>query len=359
MRTQYVRCTLVALTLMLAPRAYGLSGENIVLDPSTGNYTITYLGYDESGESEERTVLRVATFEPATKIDPSIRSTFKMGENGIVAYRYRIHNGAASRQPLVMIAFDPVASLVATDSTTQPEMNMQANAIAHNWGLASYPMMAPEGWNGWATTSRIGGLRAGWDSIEASLPPGTTQNGFGFFSNDLPGIGVAQLRGKAAIRKFVDEGPVGEVGDKLRKLVQNNYVPRNAAVPAIALPAPFDTAILLDRIRTHVAAWPGKQLVAPAFAAQLDRYLSAAADAYRLNQPKAGKEHIETMRKMLAKEHHYLDHDDEDNDDAEERKAQTRFTIDRLAARVLDFDLRYVLKRMEHEHEEGERRKER
>jgi hypothetical protein len=54
-----------------------------------------------------------------------------------------------------------------------------------------------------------------------------------------------------------------------------------------------------------------------------------------------------------------LDHDDEDNEDTAEHKAATRLTIDRLAARVLDFDLRYVLKRTEHEHEEGDRKKER
>jgi DNA-binding FrmR family transcriptional regulator len=57
---------------------------------------------------------------------------------------------------------------------------------------------------------------------------------------------------------------------------------------------------------------------------------------------------------LLEHEHKYLDHDDEDNDDMAEQKAATRLTIDRLAARVLDFDLRYVLKRTEPE--EGERK---
>jgi hypothetical protein len=59
---------------------------------------------------------------------------------------------------------------------------------------------------------------------------------------------------------------------------------------------------------------------------------------------------------MLAKEHDNLDRDDEDNDDVEEHKTTARFTIDRLAARVLDFDLRYVLKRTEREHDERKRR---
>jgi hypothetical protein len=191
------------------------------------------------------------------------------------------------------------------------------------------------------------------------LQLGDSISGFGFYSLDLPGVGIAQLDGFGDMRPgFPDSGPHDEISDQLDKLTENDFVPRNAAVPTIAMPVPFDAATLLDRIRGHVATWPAKQLVDPAFAAQLDRYLSAAADACRLNNNKAGREHIETLRKMLAKEHHNVDRDDEDND-AEERKAQTRFTIDRLGARVLDFDLRYVLKRTEHDHEDGDRKKER
>jgi hypothetical protein len=78
-------------------------------------------------------------------------------------------------------------------------------------------------------------------------------------------------------------------------------------------------------------------LLDSAFAAQLDRYLVAAAEAYRLNNPKAGKEHIETLRKMLAKEHHHLDHDDEDDGDSEERKTTTQFSVDRLGGKSAGF----------------------
>ncbi len=146
------------------------------------------------------------------------------------------------------------------------------------------------------------------------------------------------------------------MGDQLAKLAQNDFVPRKAAVPAIAVPTPFDAAVLLDRIRTEIQTWPGKQLIDATYAAQLDRNLVAAATAYRNNQLKAAKEQIEALRKLLAKEHYYLDHDEEDNDDSAEHKAATRLTIDRLAARVLDFDLRYVLMRTEHEREHGEGR---
>jgi hypothetical protein len=252
-----------------------------------------------------------------------------------------------------MALFDSVSSLITTDSQIQ----FESNSTAHNWGVASYPLNAPSGWTSRVTASKLSGLRVGWSSIKASISPGESIGGFGFFSFDLPSVSVVQLRGKSAIREFADEGPTGEIGAQLRELVLNDFVRRPAAVPTIVVPAPFDPAVLLERIRTEMQTWPGKQLLDAAYASQLDRYLVSAADAFRFNNPKAAKEHIHTLRKMLAKEHHNVDHDAEDSDDTDEHKTATRFTIDRLAARVLDFDLRYVLKRMEREHEEGDRKK--
>lgn len=348
-------CGFVASLIFLPIVAFGLPGESIVLDPNTGNYMITYLGINES--TGERDVLRSATFEPATKIVPTIRTSLKIAPNGVVAYRYRINNAATSQRPIVMALFDPVSGLITTDSQIQLTLDVQSNSTAHNWGVASYPLNTPNGWTSRVTASKLNGLRIGWTSLKASIPPGESIGGFDLFSFDLPGVGVVQLRGKSAIREFADEGPTGEIGAQLRDLVLNDFVRRAAAVPTITIPVPFDAALLLDRIRTEMQTWPGKQLLDPAYAAQFDRHLVSAADAYRLNNTKAGREHIMTVRKMLAKEHRNLDHDEEDDDDTEERKTATRLSIDRLAARVLDFDLRYVLKRTEREHEEDKGKK--
>ena len=130
--------------------------------------------------------------------------------------------------------------------------------------------------------------------------------------------------------------------------MRNNFVPRPAAVPAVAVPNPFDAAVLLDRIQTQTHTWIAMQLLDASFSSQLDRYLTAAADAYRHNQPKAGKEHIQTLRKILKKEHEDLGRDEEHESDKNREKNDDRKSkmIDGLAARVLDFDLKYVLKRM-------------
>jgi hypothetical protein len=357
MRTSSTLYAGIAL-MVIALYAHAFPGESIVRDPVTGNYTITYVG------DAKANTLSQTTFVPSTKIAPAIRTSFRLGERSVIMYRYTVFNGATAKQSIVSVVLEqivnPILGEIPKPSVFQhiTQADLDAYVAAETAALAS-----PAGWDG-SINRDISNID--WSPKTATfntggIHPGQTLSGFGFNSLDLPGMGPSWMAGRVGedeILGFPDEGPVKKsaVLAELNQLRDNDFIRRNAAVPSIAVPDPFDAAVLLDRIRTHMATWSGKQLVDPAFAAQLDRYLVAAADAYRLNNAKAGREHIETLRKMLAKEHHNMDHDDEDSDDAEERKAQTRFTVDRLAARVLDFDLRYVLKRTEHDHEEGDRK---
>lgn len=354
MSNSYFRYVLVVFAYFFISSANALPGESIVLESNTGNYIVTYFGYDDT--NGEQKVLRVATFVPATKIDPVVRSSIKMWAGGIVEYKYNLFNKTTSHQAIAKIAIDQISNAISFEQLNKLNQSVQWNALAEDYGIASYPMNSQQGWGSRIVSSQFGGLRASWSSYKSSLPVGKGVGGFGFFSLDLPSIGIAQVRGRSAVREFVDEGPIGEVGDKLAELVKSDFVPRSIAVPMIAVPTPFDPAIVLDNLRTHVATWPSKQLADATFAAQLDRYLLSAAEAYRHNQPKAGKEHIETLRDMLKRVHKDLEDDDDEGDEEHDdshgdkhgnHHAATQATsIDRLAARVLDFDLKYVLKRM-------------
>ncbi len=366
MKNQFgIKLSVYLVAMMISIMAYAYPGESIVRDPVTGDYIITYWNTEMDPPGLETT-----TFVPATKIVPNMRSKFSADRSGNIVYRYTVSSGAQSKQVLGHIILDPVESVIGTRNSRGMKVGTAAEAAARIAVVKANKaaLSPPVGWDG-SVAFGVGGrtdstVRIGWsssDELSGGLRPGGAISGFGYSSTALPGIIVAELSGDSPVFGWSGEGPPEDsaILQQLDDIQTHDFVPRNAAVPTIVVPVPFDAGFLLDRIRTHVATWPGKQLVDSAFASQLDRYLVAAADAFRLNQPKAGKEHIETLRKMLAKEHRYLDHDDEDHDDAEERKAQTRFTIDRLAARVLDFDLRYVLKRTEHDHEEGDRKKDR
>lgn len=353
--------------LTVCTNAYSLPGESIVLDPNTGDYLITYAGTGSPGNKQDRP-LRQTKFVPATKIIPDLNSKFKLLRQDVVVYNYRVSNGSTSRQSLMSFIFDPVSDIDSSSPLPKRRQDVAISELDQFTKVSRAAISTPLNWNGLVWISEAGGLRISWgwnllDSPNAGLIAGSSQDGFGFSSKDIPGIGITQFRGHTPAFGYPDRGPRGEISEQLEILRQNDFVPRNAAVPTIAVPAPFDAAVLLDRIRAEMNTWPGKQLLDPAYAAQLDRYLVSAAEAFRLNNSKAAKEHIHTLRKMLAKEHHHVDRDDADDEDTEEHKRVTRLSIDRLAARVLDFDLRYVLKRMErgheHEHKEGDSRKER
>src|SRR5450759_495185 len=71
-------------------------GESLILDPASGDYTITYA--DDAGN------LHQAKFVPATKIVPAVSSAFQLNDNGIIAYRYTLANGRGAKQPITMIS---------------------------------------------------------------------------------------------------------------------------------------------------------------------------------------------------------------------------------------------------------------
>jgi hypothetical protein len=268
-----------------------------------------------------------------------------------------VQSSSTSRQIIGTVRFVLAQNIIGSQDWPKTNRETITEAeLATVYDANTAALATPEGWSrGFFSRN---GYRISWNSSpvpDTGLRPGQTLDGFGFTSLALPGIGSGQFEGDHPPRGWSGPGPTerSAIKSQLEQLEQNDFVSRLAAVPNIAVPVPFYAAPMLDRIRAEMNSWPAKQLLDTAYAAQLDRYMIAAAEAYRLNNTKAGKEHIKTIRKMLSKEHHNLDHDDEDDEDTEERKHATRFTIDRLAARVLDFDLRYVLRRMEQAREKG------
>jgi len=342
---------IAALTISFYARAY--PGESIVRDPATGNYTITYRGDSNSTE------LSHTVFVPSTKIDPTIRSSFRLGEKGAIVYRYTVSNGATAKQAIVGVVLDqivdPIVGELPSPDVFQnpPQAEWDAYIAAEKAALST-----PAGWGGSiirVTNSDGSHLnRVAWQPKPpirtGGIPAGRTLTGFGFSSLDLPGVYQGWLDGIGEVLGFPDEGPVedSDVLDELNRLRDNDFITRPAAVPMVAVPAPFDAAITLERIQTQMHNWIAMQLIDSAFSAQLDRYFQSAISAYRLNQPKVAKQQIETMRALVKKEQPNLSNDEEHESDKNRGQDDDKKSalIDRLAASVLDFDLDYVMKRM-------------
>lgn len=321
-------------------------GESIVRDPVTGDYTITYWDDEEPGSLEQ------TTFVPATKIIPTIRSKFRLEGSNSVVYSYTLANGESAKQVIVDLILEPIGRI--TNERDLPSVTAPANEIENSIIANMSVLNSPKDWGG--NIVRISGLsRAVWlaEDLEADgVRSGRTLHGFGFSSTALPGIGTSKMSGIGAVFGYAGDGPAMDsaIKDELERLRKNDFIARAAADPTIAVPAPFNAATLLGSIQTQMHTWIGMQLLDTTLSSQLDRYLTAAADAYRHNQPKAVKEDIEKIREMLKREHQDIDHDD-DKGDVKAADKSKHIMIDRLAARVLDFDLQYVLKRMDKDHD--------
>ena len=340
---------IAALTISFYARAY--PGESIVRDPATGNYTITYRGDSNSTE------LSQTVFVPSTKIEPTIRSTFRLGEKGAIVYRYTVSNGAMAKQAIVGVVLEQIVNPVVGELPFPADPVTQSADAAYDAAIKA-AVATPAGWYGGIhrVTNEDGSKlnRIAWRPkppiTTGGIPAGRTLTGFGFSSLDLPGVWPSHMDGIGEVLGFPDEGPVedSDVLDELNRLRDNDFITRPAAVPMIAVPNPFDAAVLLERIQTHMHTWLGMQLLDSAFSSQLDRSFQSAISAYRLNQPQVGRKQIQTMRELIKKEQPDADREDDRNGNVEgdHKDKNQRALIDKLAARVLDFDLDYVMKRM-------------
>ena len=93
------------------------------------------------------------------------------------------------------------------------------------------------------------------------------------------------------------------------------------------------------------------KLIDPTFASQLDRLFQTAIAAAKGGNTVALKGNLKDLRQMLKREHADVDKEDEDwdkEDDGKGKEKDKSRQIDKLAAKVLDFDLKYIQKRLGH-----------
>ncbi len=332
------------------------STENVQVD-ADGNYVVAYWGEDEDGKKVWRTV----TFVPSNKIEPTARSEFKQVDANVVEYRYKIRNGKGSRQSLVALVLPSVNIKVDLPNSLAakigPNASMSAEERIHLLTLLENALASPNGWRGAAFINHGGaGFRASWsyprDSSVEGLRPGQEQSGFGFTSGELPGLGLMRLRGnKAAFQGFPDSGPDEQLYEQVEALLEpdsdHQSVGRIVAVPKIPLREPFDAAQVLASLRTHLGVdVVGLNLIDPVFASELDRGLQAAIEAARRGNRIALRAELRTLRQTLKRAHPELAENEDADEDWGDDDKKIKRPIAKLAAKVLDFDLKYVLKRV-------------
>jgi hypothetical protein len=307
----------ILVTFLLAASLVATAEDSIVVDPDTGNYVITYQSKHAVGG------LTRVVWVPATKIDPGVRWDISSHNPNVLLYRYRFENGRTSRQ--LLEGGRVVASAAIPNS-----------------------VMAPQGWEGaveqdpnsssavvswFFRTNDIGGMKIG-----------TVLGDYGFESPDLPGVGQVEFFGSApAGQAFPEEGPRSSspIRAQFDSITNNDFVARLAAIPRISVPTPYDAATVLTNIQKHLDTdLAGMKLVDPALVAQMDPWFATAIDAAKRNNTAGLRNALQELRRLLKQE--CADVDQEGNETDTDDKPVPPVRIAKLAARVLNFDLKYV-----------------
>ena len=292
--------------------------ESIVLDPETGNYTVVYESVYGKG------LFQKIIFIPATKIDPRVQSSFKQKKDGMISYKYKIMNQRASKQ-----AIDVVSILVS-------EIEQYSEEVPDNWGGGSAPE-PPHTRVGWSYDGRdVGGIQ-----------PGHTLGNFGLVSTDLPGISKMQLHGATPVQGYPDEGPAleSEVGKKLGALEVNDHVLRHVVVPRIAINDPFSASRVLTGIQRHLHELVILEVIDAAFSSRLSVLITSAIDSAKQGNLVVARNSIKEARHLIKKEQTGLSQVEWVEKEKPTSKGKQPL-IAKLAAKVLDFDLAYVEKRL-------------
>ena len=286
-----------------------------------------------------------------------MQSRFSLDEKGKISYRYAVTNDKKNKQDIVLVIFDEVGQIIGSrdDRDFEIEHGMDSATTESILKENAAALFTPPDWEGSITFGMYDedNIRIGWNPFrddvtgksKDGIKPGVRLAGFGFYSHALPGIGSVQMEGNSSIPKMLKYDPNSEVSviDQLLIIEENDHAYGNAAVPAIILQTPFDPVATLEQLQDHIKQWTTSELLDRAFHSKLRRSLQEAIKAYRKKDTKVAIEHLETTRQLIRKEQPDSDKSDPQNEENEILYVTRGLVIDKLAARILDFDLKYVI----------------
>lgn len=361
---QFIRITLLAPMLSLS---LAHAQDSAVYDAQQNAWRLYYLD-PESARWVNKTYIQ------QNAIKPSIRSTVQANGSQYV-YRYRVSNRRDAKQIIDLIRIwgiplvytipnlPPVTANIKTDNDKWTQQNwVQLTAKRH---FESSVVKAPKGWSASLRVDELvnqtsfiwnPGLK---DGDPDGISPGRTQDGFAVIRPELPGMARAKLTGSTEEPWGLDNLPDTPYWtQKIDEIQDLDYVLVPVLAPVIPVPTPYIGAELARRIRTHIQTWLKYGHINADVLTRLNRQFDVLIPAMEINNKQTVRAAVAAIRKECADRNPGLrddsdgDEDDEHNSTALPRtpaqlSAAPALTLDRVAARALMFDLRYLMDRMD------------
>ncbi len=223
---------------------------------------------------------------------------------------------------------------------------------------------APKGWSaGLRVDEKEGRTSFVWtpglkDTDSYGVEPGRSQSGFAVLRPELPGVARTYLQGRIAEPWGLDGLPETPFWTaKVDEIEDLDYLLVPVLAPIIPVPNPYNGAELARRLKAHVQTWLKYGHINADALTRLNRQFEVLIPALEINNKQAARAAVIAIRKECADRNSGLGDDkageDDDHDSAAlprtpaQRSAAPALALDRVAARALLFDLRYLMDRMD------------
>jgi hypothetical protein len=362
--------TSIALATISLVAAAQTSQDTVVRDPTTGDWVYTMHNPDNPQEQ------RVWRYTPRNKIVPSARSVVARTRGGY-EYRYTATNGREAKQHIhypwlrgffVVPSSGPGVLYDPAKMSWAEYQKREDEEIKTEEELQDRHVIAPRGWRGVWNTKSQEFTEYGWFPIRKDEPagigiaPGSTQAGFAIRRPELPGAAFAKMQGWV-MEPFIPGGlpETGPIADAVKQMLEEDALWVPVLVPAITIPEPYDAAELARRIRAHVQNWQKWEFVSADVLARLNRQFEVLIPALEINNKSSARGALRELAREVRSHHrrlHDIDREEKDEEGDEDDDAHAvplrgrrlgapgAEAVDRVAARALLFDLRYLLKRL-------------
>lgn len=367
---QIAGCALAFALIVTMPAMSQTAKDTVRWDDRAGQWVYTLFNPADLSRYKE------VRYTPRTLIEPMVKSKVQWDKD-LYEYSYRVKNGNSARQPVSSISVrapkwdaEAVKHAPLPPGLTGSQIGVIARAeVAAEEAFVSKTLYSPNRWKPFLNVNRPTRVVFGWlvdyQKGYAGIAPRSAQTGFSVLRAELPGAGWMELQGDTPDMYNAPTLPrSGAVADQVTDVLAEDSIYVPVLVPAIVLPKPYNGAELARRLKAHVTTWPDAGLMDADSLTAINPKLDALINALNVNDKKAAKAAAHTILAVVRKYHSGMDdaNTDDDDDSHDSKTNKRKFISDRgaledviepgqpiqrVAARALVFDLRYLMERMD------------
>lgn len=310
------------------------------------------------------------TYVQQNAISPAIQSTITGQAPGPWIYRYRITNRQGARQlvdtfriwgiPLIykIPNLPPVTASAFKDPEIEDKQQWAQLQVKRDFEKSI--LKAPWGWTAALRVDEYAGQTSlVWtpglkDSDPDGIAPGRSQDGFTVLRPELPGLARAKLTGSTDEPWGLDHLPQTPFwNEKIQEIQSRDYVLVPVLAPVISLPNPYNAAQLARSLQTNVQTWLKYGHISADALNRLNRQFDVLIPALALGNKNLALTAMDALIKECRDKHSDLSDSKIEEDDARHDSMQLPrnlphttpvqpVAIDRIAARALIFNVRYL-----------------